>query len=284
MDRCYGAVKYHCGRARATVRWVISIHFKIVHNILAKRQAHVLAAFASSNVLVAFDYDGTLAPIAPRPDAVKMRLRTRKLLSDVARRYPAVVISGRSRDDLLRHVKNVPVWHLAGNHGLEPWGTANFDKARVRKWVSSLERDLAAHAGVHVEDKIYSLTVHYRHARNRRAAVMRLRHAISRLSGARSIGGRYAISVVPTGAPNKGDALERARQLLVCDTAIYLGDDETDEDVFERASHHKLLAIRVGRSRSSRAQYCLTSQHDIDTLLDRLLTLRPLRAVRRSGA
>ena len=65
--------------------------------ILAKRHAADLAAFASANVLTAFDYDGTLAPIAPDPASAPMRRRTRQLLGTLAQQYPCVVISGRRR-------------------------------------------------------------------------------------------------------------------------------------------------------------------------------------------
>src|SRR5688572_28246449 len=90
-------------------------------HILAKRHIQKLAEFASSNVLVAFDYDGTLAPIVADPALARMRPGTRRLLASVARRYPCVVISGRARHDVLSRVGGVPVWHVSGNHGLEPW-------------------------------------------------------------------------------------------------------------------------------------------------------------------
>jgi trehalose 6-phosphate phosphatase len=85
-------------------------------HILAKRHIHKLANFASSNVLLGFDYDGTLAPLASNPGIARMRASTSRLLASVARRYPCVVISGRARDDLARHVGDIPVRQLSGNH------------------------------------------------------------------------------------------------------------------------------------------------------------------------
>src|SRR5574339_145831 len=49
--------------------------------ILSKRNAHVLARFAAADVLVALDYDGTLAPIVSTPRKARMRPRTRQLLA-----------------------------------------------------------------------------------------------------------------------------------------------------------------------------------------------------------
>jgi trehalose 6-phosphate phosphatase len=245
--------------------------------ILAKRHAPVLAHFAASNVLVALDYDGTLAPIAATPKAARMRARTRKLLIAVAERYPCVVISGRSRDDVASRVDRIPVWHVSGNHGVEPWGQNDVSLARVRGWVERLRARLAPFPGVVVEDKLYSVAVHYRGARDKARARRAVVDAVRSLRGARIIGGSQAVNLVPRGAPHKGVALERARRLLVCDTAIYVGDDETDEDVFRAARPDRLLAIRVGQARRSRARYSLKDQREIDRFLQALLTLRPLR-------
>ena len=60
---------------------------------------------------------------------------------------------------------------------------------------------------------------------------------------------------MPRGAPHKGIALERGRALLACETAIDIGDDKTDEDAFAAGRPGRLLPIRVGRKRGSRARY-----------------------------
>jgi trehalose 6-phosphate phosphatase len=242
--------------------------------ILSKRNAHVLARFAASDVLVALDYDGTLAPIVSTPRKARMRPRTRQLLAAVARRYPCVVISGRTRDDVTARVSSIPVWHVAGNHGLEPWGEQEAYAAKVRQWVRKLRGRLAGMAGVAIEDKTYSVTVHYRTAKQKERARRTIADAIGRLRGARVIGGSQAFNVVPRGAPHKGKALERARRLLACQTAIYVGDDETDEDAFAAGRADRLLSVRIGNARRSRAGYRLKDQRQIDRFLRKLLALR----------
>jgi trehalose 6-phosphate phosphatase len=99
--------------------------------------------------------------------------------------------------------------------------------------------------------------------------------AIRRLRGARVIGGSEAFNVVPRGAPHKGQALEHARRLLACDKAIYVGDDETDEDAFAAGRSDRLLSVRIGNARRSRAGYRLKDQLQIDRFLRTLLMLRP---------
>jgi trehalose 6-phosphate phosphatase len=250
-------------------------------DILAQRQLPTLAHFTSSNVLIAFDYDGTLSAVVSTPQDARMRPRTRQLLRAVAERYPCVVISGRRRADVARRIDGIPLWHVAGNHGVEPWGETKSYAARVRTWMPPLQQKLAQHPGVAIEDKTYSVTVHYRLARQKRRAVKAITEEARRLRGARIMGGNQAINIVPRGAPHKGVALERVRNLLVCDTIIYVGDDETDEDAFRAADQDRLLAIRVGARRGSRARHWLRSQADIDRFLQMLLSLRPLRHGRR---
>lgn len=247
-----------------------------MHRILAKRHLDRLAEFATANVLLAFDFDGTLAPIADRPSGARMRASTRQLLVAVSRLYPVIVISGRARADLARRVGRVPVWHLTGNHGLEPWGMHHDYPPLVRGWVRELRREMADEPGVLVEDKQYSLTVHYRAVptARKRAVVARARRVARVLGGVRLVGGKDALSFVPLEAPHKGVALERARRLLACECAIYVGDDDTDEDAFSAASPDRLLAIRVGRSQRSAAPYYLTTQSEVDDLLGTLIRLR----------
>jgi trehalose 6-phosphate phosphatase len=252
----------------------------MVH-ILAKAQLPALAHFAASNVLLAFDYDGTLAPIVADHTFAPMRATTRRLLRAVALRYPCVVISGRSRADLAACVDNVPVWHLAGNHGLEPWGEDPRHVARVRQWVRALVPKLRPYHGVVVEDKTYSVTIHYRRAERKARALAAIDRAVGALSGVRALGGKQAISLIPRGAMDKSGALERARRLLACDSAIYVGDDDTDEHAFRRRAD-RVLGVRVGARRGSHARYFLRSQREIDSLLKALIALRPIR--RRVGS
>lgn len=92
----------------------------VMRNILTKTNLATLTDFASSSVLLAFDYDGTLAPIAPNPADARMRATTRQLLTRVARIYPSVVISGRAHHDLAKRLGRLPLWEVFGNHGAEP--------------------------------------------------------------------------------------------------------------------------------------------------------------------
>lgn len=245
-----------------------------MRHILARAQRHVLERFARSRTLLALDYDGTLAPIVTDPGRAAMRASTRRLLGQAARAYPSVVISGRSRSDVARRLRGVPLAAVVGNHGLEPWRARGRPPREAARWIPLLRERLAGIPGVVIEDKGLSLAIHYRKARDRKEARAKVLAAAARLDRVRLLGGKEVLNVLPAGAPDKGRALEQARAREACDAAIYVGDDETDEDAFALGRRGPLLAIRVGRKRGSSAPYFIRAQAEIDLLLGRLLSLR----------
>jgi trehalose 6-phosphate phosphatase len=244
-------------------------------NILARANREILQQYAWSHVLLAFDYDGTLAPIVSDPAQAPMRPSTRVLLADLAIRYPCVVISGRAQRDARRWLEGIPLRQVIGNHGVEPWQATRPMMAEVERWLPLLERRLSGLAGVWIEDKTYSLAVHYRLSREKKKALARILDAAAELGPARLVGGKQVVNILPEHAPHKGMALLRERNRLGCDTALYLGDDVTDEDVFGLDEPGRLLAVRVGAKPDSAAPYCVRSQAAVDELLRLLIDLRP---------
>ena len=229
--------------------------------------------FAWSNVLLAFDYDGTLAPLVTAPHRATMRVSTRRLLRRVSTLYPCVVISGRAQGDALGRLRGIEVCRVVGNHGAEPSREAEALRRRVRQWLPVLTR-LSRRQGVIVEDKGLSVAVHYRQARERAAARQAILKVAQSLTDVRIIGGKLVVNLLVPDAPHKGLALERERAHFACDTVIYVGDDETDEDVFQLDRPGRLLSIRVGQKRSSAAPYYIRNQAEIDRLLETLIALR----------
>jgi trehalose 6-phosphate phosphatase len=247
-------------------------------HILSPANGALLAQLAASRVLIAFDFDGTLAPIVSTRASAGLRAKTRTLFEQVCELYPCAVISGRSRKDVLERLSNARVKYVVGNHGLEPGRNLAAFERLVRTVTPKLTRALADLRGVEIEDKKYSLALHYRNARQTRKARGAIERAVQALGEPmRIIGGKLVVNVVPAGAPHKGDALSALRAQSGADTALYVGDDITDEDVFELARRGRVLGIRVGRARRSAAAYYLRDQREIDRLL---ATLHKLRAKR----
>jgi trehalose 6-phosphate phosphatase len=245
-----------------------------MRNILARANREVLQQFAWSKVLLAFNYDGTLAPIVTKSERAVMRDSTRQLLEELVKLYPCIVISGRAQRGALRRLHGVGVHEIVGNRGMGLRHATNKLAELVAGWRPLLEERLARLRGVKVEDKVFSLAIHYRQSREKKGARAEIVNAVAALGDVRLIGGKQVVNVLPQGAPHKGIALERERARLKCDTAIYVGDDETDEDVFSLEQPGQLLSIRVGQRRSSAAGYFIESQQDVDDLLRTLVRLR----------
>ena len=163
---------------------------------------------------------------------------------------------------------------IIGNHGIEPWHSSGELARAVKSWIPRLKQGLDNFDGVVLENKLFSVSVHFRHACNKKKALKAITEIARTLPGARLLGGKQVVNIVPEGAPDKGRAVERARQEMKCDKVIYVGDDKTDEDVFAVARRGRTLTIRVGPSRSSSAHFYIRDQREIDRLLKALIELR----------
>jgi len=249
--------------------------------LLAPESADILAQLAWSRALLGFDFDGTLAPIVNERDQAFMRARTRELFAQVCTRYPCAVISGRSQMDVAARLGGAAVRYIVGNHGLEPGAELGEFEKEIAATRPLLEVALAGCPGVEIEGKRYSLAVHYRKSRRKNEARAAIADAIRSVPlPMRVIGGKLVFNVVPARAPNKGDALIRLRGLEGANTALYLGDDLTDEDVFGLDQPGRLLTVRVGESGSSAARYFLRDQREVDVFLARLVALRAVEPAR----
>lgn len=243
-------------------------------SLLAPQNRPALRRLVRGRVLLAFDFDGTLAPIVRDPEAAAMRPRTAARLAEVARLYPCVVISGRARADIGKKVARIPLRAVFGNHGMEPWRGLAAAQRRVARWRAQLAVRLPRVPGVVVEDKGASLAIHYRRAAARGTVRRLVLDAVAGLRGARIVAGKMVVNLLPDSAPNKGTAVLHLCRRLRCTAAIYVGDDDNDEDAFALAGQAPLLGIRVGHSRRSRAACFLPAQSAVDAFLAKLVDLR----------
>ncbi len=243
-------------------------------NILAETGAAVLDAVAQERMPLAFDFDGTLAPLVDDPGAARMHDSTRALLRLVALLHPCAVISGRSRADIVHRVDGIPLVAVVGNHGAEA-GRGPVDPrgaALVASWRDTARRELAGVEGVEVEDKGLSLAIHYRRSATPYDSERAVTAVAKKLEGARVFRGHAVMNVVPPHLHDKGAALAGVLSRIGRDCAMYVGDDTTDEDAFR--SKAVQVSVRVGRSSASAAGYFVPLQADVDELLRALIRAR----------
>ena len=130
-----------------------------------------LRGFLMQPALCLFDFDGTLAPLISDPAMVRLPTTVKTQLQSLQSRAPIGIITGRSLADISQRLGFEPQY-VVGNHGLEGlpgWqrrAEKNFELCR--HWLSLLQSALAPLGeAVWIEDKSYSLTVHYRDAQDR---------------------------------------------------------------------------------------------------------------------
>jgi len=249
-----------------------------MRDLLHPSHRSVLARFVGQEgeapVLLAFDYDGVLAPLIRAPGGTAMRATTRALLVRLARLYPVAVVSGRAWKDTRRLSQGVAP-HVVGNHGFEllhPVPVPAAVQRAVRGWHRALGAELEGVPGLHFEQKRSTLAIHYGLSTAWRRAERSVYAAANRLEGTRLIPGKRVLNVLPAAFPNKGDAVRTLLARLGLQAALYCGDDVTDEDVF-RLGAPMVLGVHVGPGQSL-APWKVATQARMDELLTRLATLR----------
>ncbi|HTL11486.1 MAG TPA: trehalose-phosphatase [Bdellovibrionota bacterium] len=231
-----------------------------------------LRAYVEADTLYAFDFDGTLAAITERREDARLGVEERFLLGELARTRKVAVLSGRGRLDLISRLDGVRC-ESVGNHGLETADGAPGEahcRSTCGRWMRQLERE-ALPPGVELEDKGFSISLHYRAASDPEATVRELEKRIRKLAPeARFVGGKRVLNLLPTAQVNKGTALLALMERVHAPRAIYVGDDATDEDVFT-LGESRILGVRVGRDEPTWASLSLGAQEEVRALLTRIL-------------
>ena len=224
-------------------------------------------------LLVACDYDGTLAPITadplfvpPLPEAVTA-LRSLASLPETI----AAVISGRALRELAAMSRLPAEVHLVGSHGSEfdiGFVHALDSKARVlrRSLVAVLRRLTSDAEGVILEVKPASVAVHVRQADPKVAAqvLAKIKEGPGAWEGVQVTDGDAVLelSAIRT---DKGEALDMLRHSSSATAALFVGDDVSAEEVFGRLSGPD-LGIKVGKG-DTQARYRISGAFEVAALL-----------------
>jgi trehalose 6-phosphate phosphatase len=121
--------------------------------------------------------------------------------------------------------------------------------------------------GVEVENNRYTLTFHYRGTNEPARVRMTLLLLLDQLTPTpRLIFGKASVSILPSGKDGKGPAALALMRHLRQTGLFFIGDDDTDEEVFE-FSEGLVMGMRVRRHSKSRAQYYVKDQGAIEDVI-----------------
>jgi trehalose 6-phosphate synthase/phosphatase len=238
--------------------------------------------------LLVLDYDGTLVPFANRmhvaPPPIVLRLLA-ALAADPLN--CAGLISGRRAEFLERWFGGIERLWLASEHGAElrvP-RSASWEPLRPQismQWKDTvmpiLEHFVDRTPGSFIEEKKYSLVLHYRMAEPEFGAwlaneLVSMLEAMLAETELRAFRGNKTVEVKPAWL-NKAEAFER---LLAAqpdpDFLFAAGDDRTDEDLFERVGGGA-WTVHVGGG-PTRASFAVPGFEDIHRLIGRFTGINP---------
>ncbi len=232
----------------------------------------------SDDRLILLDYDGTLVDFNPVPSRACLSEQAVNTLEKLANK-PGIkicVITGRSKDDIDQLLGSLNIDTIAEHGALvrenRTWRKDTVDNKRWQGHViKEMERMMMKCPGSYVETKQFSLAWHYRNAEND-AGFMFSRDLIQNLEKTavlkrlKVLDGNKVVEVMNCDI-GKGIALDKILDSHFYDFVLSVGDDVTDEEMFEYSMHHaNAFTIKVGNGISS-AKYKLNGVKEVLSLL-----------------
>ncbi|WP_442892715.1 bifunctional alpha,alpha-trehalose-phosphate synthase (UDP-forming)/trehalose-phosphatase [Agromyces sp. CCNWLW208] len=235
-------------------------------------------------LLVALDFDGTLAPLVDRPEDARATDRARAAIERMSEHEDTRValVSGRALESL-KDVASPPVAALlSGSHGVElqlDGGGVTIDLrenelTRLEQLIEIVEQAASSADGAWVERKPAGIALHTRRLGATAGAALQreAREEVERaLPGLSTRAGKNVLEFAVR-ASDKGEAVTRLRQHAGADAVLYVGDDITDEDAFATLEIDD-VGVKVGQGKSL-AAYRLRGPDDVAELLELLAEAR----------
>ena len=242
-----------------------------------------LSAVTRGAAGVFLDYDGTLTPIADRPEQATLSASTRARLARLASRCPVTIVTGRDVA-VVRDFVQLDEIGYAGCHGLDIEGPAGsglrYEAAgTVLPALDGAEADLRGGlsriAGALVERKRYSVSTHYRLVG--RSDTRRVEEVVAavarRYPELRRERGKKVFELRPDVAWDKGSAVAWLLAALSLDpgAATYIGDDVTDEHAFELLGGSGVPIVVEHGDRPTSARYRVRDPREVTEVVDLLI-------------
>ena len=243
----------------------------------------------AENVLIALDFDGTLAPHVDHPDDARAIAGTREAVQALLD-LPGVrvaFVSGRALVSLQHVARPQSSVLLTGSHGIEmqldtPDIELNLLSAELEH-LDTLARVLegisGSIAGTTIERKPAGLALHTRLATEKdgqRAEREAREQVADQLPGLTVREGKNVLEF-SVRSSTKGDALAKLRDYTGADRVFYAGDDVTDEDAFAALSDDD-IGLKIGQG-PTLAGYRVRSPQEVTQVLARIAALRSGRSL-----
>ncbi|MGH9515012.1 MAG: trehalose-phosphatase [Terriglobales bacterium] len=239
----------------------------------------------SGRVAVFLDYDGTLTPIASRPEEAVLSNSMRAVLRALATNVPVAIMSGRELEDVRLRV-DIDAIVCGGSHGFDIAGSRGLRRQMATEFLPDLDmaekelrEALDGLPGALVERKRFSLAAHYRNVSEN--DVSKVERAVSEVAARhrelRKIDGKKVYELLPDIDWDKGKAVLWLLETLGLESRsggvrpVYIGDDTTDEDAFRALEQCGVGIIVSEKPQPTAARYSLKNPLEVERFL-RVLT------------
>ncbi|MET0293947.1 MAG: trehalose-phosphatase [Phenylobacterium sp.] len=220
------------------------------------------AALALDGTALFLDLDGTLAPIAARPQDVKPNPRVTALIDRLSARLNGrlAILSGRTLEDIDRilegRIKAVAAVHGLARRSADGELATRAPHPALDEARAALQGLAETDVGLLVEEKGLSVALHYRLAPGKAGAALALGEAVAERTGLTLQPGHMVVELRTPG-PSKGDSLRQFMAAPPFEGAVpvFVGDDLTDEPGFKAAAGLGGFGVLVGPERATAARW-----------------------------
>ena len=206
------------------------------------------------------------------------------MVKKLSQKYTTTIISGRMREDVEKLV-GIPGLIYAGSHGFDIKGQqVSMIEPRAEKTIplisqiiERLKKELSDSQGIIIEEKKFSVAVHYRLADEKSVPGIKtlVQEIIQDNKSLHLMEGKKVFEILPFIDWNKGKAVKWIMNALGINwedfSVVYIGDDTTDEDAFRMISTRGTSILISDEPKTSAADFMLSSPKEVKELFERVI-------------
>ena len=235
------------------------------------------------------DYDGTLTPIVESPELAIISPDMKKTVETLASIHTVAIVSGRLREDVQNLVGIKGIFY-AGSHGFDIEGPGGFSMIHpdakktiplISRIIKLLKEKLNNIHGVLIEEKKFSVAVHYRKVKSSidlQCIKKVVNDMVQKYDELRILKGKKVFEILPNIDWDKGKAVKWIMDALditwESTAAFYIGDDTTDEYAFRTViTRGTAILVSDDPEKASTADFQLQSPEEVQRFFEQVMAI-----------